>query len=143
MRKWREENISFQVKEFIREYPEKITYWDQDALIAVLHDRWKELAPKWNQQVSWFSRTSDSVPWTSDIFLEALRDPAIVHYAAWSKPWHYMNAHPFKRDYYTYLDKTEWKNFIPEGKTFKNRIKKGVKAILPDSIIRMAKRRIR
>ena len=35
----------------------------------------------------------------------------IVHFTGSSKPWHYMNNHPLKREYLGYLSRTEWKGY--------------------------------
>lgn len=48
VQKWREHHISSKVFEFIQTHPEKLVHPDQDALNAVLYDKWLPLHPKWN-----------------------------------------------------------------------------------------------
>lgn len=50
LEKWLEQDITKKVLTFIEENPEKLRFHDQDALNAILHDRWIPLHPKWNAQ---------------------------------------------------------------------------------------------
>ncbi|QNU27921.1 glycosyltransferase family 8 protein [Geobacillus sp. 46C-IIa] len=91
--KWREHNISAKVFEFIRTYPEKLIHPDQDALNAVLHDKWRLLHPKWNYT-------------TGHVKLRLRMKPAIIHFTGPKKPW---NAHhPLAKQYLKYRKKVEW-----------------------------------
>lgn len=48
--KWRAEKISEQVLKFATENSDELRFHDQDALNAILHDRWLVLHPRWNAQ---------------------------------------------------------------------------------------------
>lgn len=43
-------DVTTKVLRFIEQNPDKLRFHDQDALNAVLHDRWTLLHPKWNAQ---------------------------------------------------------------------------------------------
>jgi lipopolysaccharide biosynthesis glycosyltransferase len=91
LKKWRDHAISQQVIDFIRENPQKIHWWDQDGLNALLFDKWIKLDMKWNYQP--FSR----IP---------LENPSIVHFTSPIKPW---NGDPPLKDYYFhYARKMKW-----------------------------------
>jgi lipopolysaccharide biosynthesis glycosyltransferase len=94
---WRQNSVSERAIAFIRNNPEKVTYWDQDALNAILVDRWIELPAYWNSQ-------------------GIGKDPAIVHFTGGEKPWHWSLEHPFKSEYHKYRVKTPWPQYKLEGK---------------------------
>ncbi len=50
VKKWLNLDVTTKVLRFIEENPDKLRFHDQDALNAVLHDRWTLLHPKWNAQ---------------------------------------------------------------------------------------------
>lgn len=108
--KWLSENVTEKVIDFISAHADKIRFWDQDGLNAVLHDRWMPIAPKWNQHVNLLPEKA-AERFAPNAFQEALRDPAVVHYTTRSKPWHCRNTHPFKKYYFDYLKKTPWKRY--------------------------------
>jgi len=135
LEKWRQYNISSKVLKFIENNLDKIILWDQDALNAILYNKWKELPPKWNQQTIMFEIDVSETNFTKAKFTEAIENPAIIHYTTSSKPWHYMNEHPLKNEYYKYLKKTPWRRYVPLDKNFINILKKISKKILPKFMI--------
>jgi lipopolysaccharide biosynthesis glycosyltransferase len=102
---WRRYNVHENAVAFIREFPEQVNYWDQDALNAVLVSRWIALPATWNavhQHISGVTR----VP-----------DPAIVHFSGPVKPWDWEwleVEHPFKFEYHRYRRKTPWRYRLRE-----------------------------
>jgi lipopolysaccharide biosynthesis glycosyltransferase len=123
MAAWREQNISSQVNDFIEQNQQLLLMPDQDALNAVLHDRWVPLHPRWNVQTCMFTEAASR--YSNPVALaEAIRNPAIIHYSTSSKPWHYMNNHPMKNRYYQYSTTIPWANPALQGRTFKNVIRK-------------------
>ena len=94
---WRQNSVSERAITFIRDNPEKVTYWDQDALNAILVHRWIELPACWN-------------------FQETGKDPAIVHFIGEEKPWHWSLKHPFKSEYHKYRLKTPWPQYKLGGR---------------------------
>ncbi|SDM83943.1 Lipopolysaccharide biosynthesis protein, LPS:glycosyltransferase [Fictibacillus solisalsi] len=90
LQKWRENHISDKVIKFIRKNPDKILWADQDALNAILYDKWLMLDPKWNYQANSLQ----------------LMEPSIIHYVGFNKPW--KKNHPFRNEYHKYSATTPW-----------------------------------
>ncbi|MDR7240806.1 glycosyltransferase family 8 protein [Neobacillus drentensis] len=89
--KWRKHAISDQVMRFLIENPSKIWWWDQDALNAILFDKWVKLDMKWNYQ------PLSQIP---------LQYPSIVHFTSPMKPWN--GDPPLKEYYFYYSNKLKW-----------------------------------
>jgi lipopolysaccharide biosynthesis glycosyltransferase len=113
---WKTEDMSKKTLDFIEKNPEKIHYWDQDALNATCYDNCIYLDKKWNVQTHDFDDTKNK----GKLYSET----SILHFTGMSKPWHYINKHPYKKVYYRYLKKTPWKNYKPEDKTIGNFLRK-------------------
>lgn len=127
LEKWREHHISEKVLDFISKNPDRIRFWDQDGLNAVLYGKWLGLHPKWNLLRDFLEVSPEQLDFTQEDFDQALKDPHIIHYSNHSKPWDYMDDHPMKDEYYQYLCLTEWRNFFPVNKTIMNMSKKFIK----------------
>jgi lipopolysaccharide biosynthesis glycosyltransferase len=102
---WRQNDVPERAIAFARNNPDKMQYWDQDALNAILVGRWFELPLWWN----WHDWVHTSLPGTK-------LEPAIVHFIGGGKPWHWSNSHPFKGEYHRYRLKTPWRTYRLEGK---------------------------
>ena len=57
---------------------------------------------------------------------DAIQDPFIIHYTNSSKPWDYMNDHPYKSEYWKYLAKTPFSSYSPLDYNLVNMVKKNV-----------------
>ncbi len=114
---WREQDTTEQLLVYLADHVERLIFWDQDVLNAVLANQWGELAPQWNavthvhEAGEW--RESES-PYTEEAFNAALKNPNIVHFCTPRKPWKPEYNHPAKALYFEYLDKTPWKGWRPE-----------------------------
>jgi lipopolysaccharide biosynthesis glycosyltransferase len=113
---WRKENVFQKSLDFISTNSDKITFWDQDVLNALLFGKWLEFPMEYNaQQFLFFGETVNVLK--NITMLSAYYNPVIIHYAGSDicKPWYYECTHKYKDEYYKYLQKTEFKNFIPIG----------------------------
>jgi lipopolysaccharide biosynthesis glycosyltransferase len=97
LRFWRENSVVDKAITFVRENPDKVQFWDQDALNATLVGKWIELPTMWNWR-----------EWIRPPEREARTGPSIVHFAGHSKPWQWGNRNPYKGEYRKYRDKTPW-----------------------------------
>lgn len=100
---WRQQKITEQILTFIKEYPQKLRFHDQDALNAILHDRWIHLHPKWNVQTSILM--DFIVAPTERInrqFLSAQKEPGLIHFCGSEKPWDKSSTHPYTPQYRFY-----------------------------------------
>ena len=113
---WRAENVSQRILDYMNAHPGNLRWWDQDALNAVLHSRWRACPPKWNAQSIFFSNhPATGLGVTHVDYEEAVTNPCIVHFTGSHacKPWLCGCTHPFKHEYYNYLRRTPWKTFKP------------------------------
>lgn len=111
LEKWRNENITDAVLNFIILNSKKTTLHDQDALNAILYNTWYPLHPKWNQQTKFFNKQITTHAFNQSERLFAMTNPSIIHYTGPSKPWHYFNERPFKEEYFNYLKLSPWKEY--------------------------------
>lgn len=94
----------------------------QDALNYALKGQWVKLPIKWNVVSDYFKRP-EYYKENSDI-LEAVKNPSLIHYTESIKPWQYISDHPYKENYYFYLNKTPWSKYTPPDKNFYRVIRK-------------------
>lgn len=98
LNKWRENNTSKIVIDYLKNNDNKILYLEQDALNAVLYGKWLPLDIRWNYTTYLFERNlkmkSSSV------------NPAIIHFTGPKKPWD--KGHPFQYEYFNYKKLTTW-----------------------------------
>ncbi|HEX3045268.1 MAG TPA: glycosyltransferase [Bacillota bacterium] len=116
--RWRQERIPEKVSDYLIQNSKKTAFADQDGLNVVLANQWLSLPNEWNQQVAVFE-FMNQIKMRKDMAI-AIQNPLIIHYTKGSKPWHYMNDHPFKKEYYRYLNLTPWKGFVPADRTLLN-----------------------
>jgi lipopolysaccharide biosynthesis glycosyltransferase len=95
---WRKERLAQKVAQYILDHRKIIRLMDQEALNAVLANRWKELDPRWNVEYP------------------TLPGPhaAIVHFILGIKPWHVGCQHPARDLFFEYFDRTGWKGWRPQ-----------------------------
>ena len=122
---WRSEQISNQIFDYLEMHPEKIKFHDQDALNAVLVNKWLELPEIYNFTISYMERSMKFNKLISNSQM-----PVILHFNQSFKAWHYQSRHPYKGLYYKYLERTPFKNFIPKDYTVTNVIRKLLAMVL-------------
>jgi lipopolysaccharide biosynthesis glycosyltransferase len=135
--KWRENDITKKVIQFIQSHQEQIIWWDQDSLNAILYNQWFSLPFKWNQQTHFFEIDIQSFNRKNEL-VEAVNNPSIIHYTGFHKPWEYIDNHPFKNEYYKYLSLTPWKDYKPT-KNIKLFIERLVRIYTPSPIMSIFK----
>lgn len=105
--RWRGEEVARRAIEYLKRYRDRVFFWDQEALNAVLAGRWGALDGAWNRSVSPNGRRlSRREP-----------DPAparILHFTGNLKPWRYPSASPFHELWFRTLDETVWAGWRPE-----------------------------
>ena len=125
LKKCRQDNVMKKAISFKLQNPDS-TYHDQDGLNAAMHGRWLPLNPCWNVQTSAFrlcynGKYRRNLPAET---IEAVKNPAIVHFTSVAKPWHYGCYWPYVDEYYKYLAFTPWKDYQPTGWTLRGMLKK-------------------
>ncbi len=104
---WRNRDISGKVIKYIKENPEKIKWWDQDGINAVLKGEWLELDPEWNV----ISESLVMLGWKPGMIkrIQARRiskSAKIIHFVGRYKPWMRKCNHPYKKEFLEILDRT-------------------------------------
>ena len=112
---WVNENRQETLFAYIKKHTSKLIYWDQDALNANLFNKRLVIEPKWNQLSPIFEVDEKTLLkiYSKTEIEELKQSPAIIHYSGSSKPWEYLNIHPYKKEYFKYIQLTQWKNFTP------------------------------
>ena len=134
---WRKYRVGERTTEFVRDNPDKINYYDQDALNAILINCWVNVSPTWN------CHALSALPWpvrrNQDV-----EDPAVVHFVGGDKPWYWSSRHPFKAEYRRYRRKTPWWLYV-EKRTFRitPTLSRSVRGIVRLALPRMARQRLR
>jgi lipopolysaccharide biosynthesis glycosyltransferase len=128
---WRENRVVERAITFVKDNPDKIKFWDQDALNGTLVGKWVELPISWNYRCWWH--------WS-------VKDPAILHFAGANKPWNWSDQNPFRHDYRRYRGKTPWpfkaENRPPLPQRLDYAARTFVRSIFPNRLRRWLKIRI-
>jgi lipopolysaccharide biosynthesis glycosyltransferase len=95
---WKQQQISEKAANFLREFPEKIKFVDQDALNAVLVGNWLKLDTRYNVFPS-------QIPYGSREVNAFEKDKAIIHFVE-TKPWLYWCRNRLRHLYYYYHKKS-------------------------------------
>ena len=129
---WRQQQISEKAIRFLRDYPEKIVWADQDALNVVLMSNYVKLSSRFNIIPSFIPRFLPKNKYAS-----FLKDKVIIHYTLKEhKPWNIQSINPFRYLYYKYLRLSPrshekiFKNSRLTGKVIKSFLKVRLKEIL-------------
>jgi lipopolysaccharide biosynthesis glycosyltransferase len=132
LNRWRQARVGSGAVVFAHYHADRISFADQCPLNWVLRDRWINLPEVWNLQTS--SLVVGSHYGHID-YSGAAKEKGvaarIIHFSGESKPWHYMNNHPFKRDYLAYLSRTGWKHYRRPDYTLRNFLRKNVYKFAP------------
>lgn len=108
---WRRQAISASVIEYGHTHVGWIRFPDQDALVAVLHDQWVSLAPRWNgmRAVLFPGKHTATELFTQEELKDALSRPGIVHFTgSANKPWIDPREHPYGRIHQRFARKLPW-----------------------------------
>ena len=118
---WRKMNFLEIALKFVEENHSNLYYHDQDVLNGVLHGHILTLPYRYNLHDFLFHRKRYLE--TEDVFIaeqELCPDKrTIIHFSSKRKPWGTRCLHPLRKLYFLYLDKTEWRNRLPQY-TFKD-----------------------
>ncbi len=133
---WRENNITNNLFKFISEHPERLMFWDQDAINSVLAGKIKRLPFKYNMTDPFYQVNPTLRQEYLDEIEQSLLNPVILHFATANKPWYEDNPHPLKYKFYQYLSLTKWKNQYPIRASFKRRCLKAIEKYLNISVTR-------
>ncbi len=92
LEKYRKDKVSERIINFLHSHP-KLKFMDQDALNAVLQNKWLQIDYKWNYTTYHW----DALPHVK---------PAIIHFCGRNKPWN--SDIRYKEEYFKYLESSKW-----------------------------------
>jgi lipopolysaccharide biosynthesis glycosyltransferase len=138
--KFRSGQISRKALDFAKTMDATFDYHDQDALNAVLYDKWVSLHPRWNvhTRVVQIENSGHNIR----EIREAMTDPAIIHFTSKPKPWEYLCNSPFYGEYWRYLRKTPYRGFKPQGFSYRNLMRKTLLKVLTFCFPKRTKRMV-
>jgi len=109
---WRREGIHGKAIDYLLQNGDTMYHCDQEALNAVLIDKWNELDPRWNQQGSiYWPQVLPESEFTDSIMrkhYKLVNNPFIIHYLSPNKPWNYTCMHPNAHKFLYYLKESGW-----------------------------------
>lgn len=106
---WRLDNISVKLIDIANRYMDRILWWDQDILNICFMNKWGQVSDKFNRIL--LQEKCEEVP-------------LIVHFNSPTKPWHYLNYHPYKYLYWKYIELTPFNKSKFKDFTYKRLLKK-------------------
>ncbi len=106
---WREEEVCRRALDYLGTYGDRIYFWDQEALNAVLVGKWGELDACWNRHPSLNHVLGrQSLRRACGLDQHAPCVSAIVHFSGHLKPWNRSGNGPYQALYQRYLNQTAW-----------------------------------
>ena len=102
--KWNAQQITQKIRQFLIANPQ-VANQDQDALNAILNNRWQLLDPKYNVQSLITARGQlNPEPYLEALTKKARQNPTMIHFTSWSKPWVRFGkwVHPWRDQYFWY-----------------------------------------
>jgi lipopolysaccharide biosynthesis glycosyltransferase len=97
--KWRSENLCAKALNYIEQNLQYIRWHDNDVLVAIVRDQWKELDLRWNSTEA------------RGMTQEEIDDAYILHYTSPEKPWSVPQNNPATDLFFHYLRMTDWKGY--------------------------------
>lgn len=132
---WRKIHFSKKSFEYLHNNIDKIIYHDQDVLNAVLYNKKSVLPLRYNMMECFFMKKTKINKCYKEQLIDAINNPAIIHFTGTRKPWHIECDHPYKYLYEKYLKLSPWngyplqKRYIKKMDIFKYKTKKIVKVL--------------
>lgn len=120
---WRRQKAFAKIISYINANPDKLIDPDQDALNACFFKQRCVLDLEWNV-IAPFTWIDNELHYSLEQCVEIVRNAKIVHFNGQSKPWHFLNTHPRKQEYWKYLKMSPWRDAKEEGRSFIGYIKK-------------------
>lgn len=113
LRYWRENNVFERLMKYVSNQGKNLKWQDQDALNYVIQDEKLILPIKYNLQEGMLflmEKIELDKKYFKDLE-EAIINPTIIHYTSALKPWWKDCKHPYKNEWWKYLQMTKWKGY--------------------------------
>lgn len=103
---WRRDRTAQRALEYLRKYRERVFFWDQEALNAVLSGLWNVVDPQWNWSANLIRLSASRHDETHVL-------PSIMHFNGNLKPWLVAENGTIGSLYSRTLAETAWKDWRP------------------------------
>lgn len=109
LRKWRALDVAKRAREYLRNYHDRVFFWDQEALNAVLSRNWTQVDESWNWSVN-LDRLARNNSHSGN---GEVKVPRIIHFTGNIKPWVVRESTETDASYFETVDKTAWRGWRP------------------------------
>lgn len=108
---WRQNDVQNKSVQFASENHDICLFHDQDTLNVVLRGSMRQLSIRYNLQEHFLEPFENQFISKShfDDLQTALKDPCLIHYTGFRKPWHRECVNPLKSAWLFVYNQTEWK----------------------------------
>ncbi len=120
LKRWRREGIARKAIQLAVARSGMLPAHDQDVVNILFANAWRRIHPRYNVFGEILAGKANECD--ASEMAETLAHPAIIHFTGASKPWHYLNEHPYKHLYWRYRSMTPWKRRLPEDFSIKSLI---------------------
>lgn len=125
LNKWREKKLGNKVIAYIVSQKGALEWLDQTAINDTIWEDIKSIDIKWNMITQYFSKDLNCYSKDEKELIENRKSNAnIIHFTTDSKPWDYLNGHPYRQHFLNYLKKTPFDKIKLSNKTPKTILKK-------------------
>jgi lipopolysaccharide biosynthesis glycosyltransferase len=107
--KWREFRVAAKALDYLRRFHDRVFFWDQEALNAVLSGKWNKADERWNWSAN-LDRLADGKSGSRNLPGQESR---IVHFLGHIKPWIVRESSSTSERYFQILDETAWRGWRP------------------------------
>jgi lipopolysaccharide biosynthesis glycosyltransferase len=112
--RWRRDDVAGRAIHYLKTYRDRVFFWDQEALNAVLAGQWGELDSGWNHHPTINHLVGhDMTPMEHRAAAGLSHDVRIAHFSGNLKPWNFGGSSPYHNLYFRYLDQTAWTGWRP------------------------------
>ncbi|BAZ17827.1 glycosyl transferase family 8 [Calothrix sp. NIES-4071] len=137
--KWRRDNLSEKIINYINNNRQHIRLHDQDAMNAVIAGKWGELDPRWNTQAAIHKYSSwKETALTEEAYNNVINNSYVVHFSSVAKPWKLGCKHPDRSLFFQYIDLTAWSGY---RLTFIRKVWIKIKDVIEEKSILLTKRK--
>ena len=110
----RRNNLVKKLITFSIENTNKLLAADQDVFNIVMNNKVSKLDPTWNVgSYIFYAKSNFYCQLSQKKFQQLKNNPGIIHFDG-AKPWSFAHFHPYRKQYFTILDQTEFSNWRPK-----------------------------
>ena len=105
---WRASRVAAGALDYLKRFRQRVVFWDQEALNAMLAGRWREIEPRWNWSANLDRLSNNGTPPHQEN-----DGQRIVHFSGNLKPWVIRESTDANALYFHTIDATAWCGWRP------------------------------